>query len=120
MQENAESRLENLKLLLGLDPEGTLQDENLNKKLQWLLDSAEARLKALLGGLDLPPEMEHIIIEVAVIRFNRIGSEGMTANNVEGESQHFSTSDFSGFMEEITAWLDAQNRNSRRGGFKFL
>ncbi len=108
--------LENLKMLLGIDPEDSSQDEKLN----WLLDSARARLKVLLGGLDPPPEMEHIVIEVAVIRFNRIGSEGMAINNVEGETQHFNSNDFSGFMDEINAWLDAQNQNSRRGGFMFL
>ena len=106
--------LKDLKLLL--DPEDKTQD----KKLQWILKSARARLKVLLGGLDPPPEMGHIITEVAVIRFNRIGSEGMTINNVEGEDQHFSSSDFSGFMDEINAWLDARKQNSRRGGFRFL
>ena len=74
----------------------------------------------MLGGLDPPSEMEHIVIEVAVIRFNRIGSEGMLINNVEGETQHFNSNDFSGFMDEINAWLDMQNQNSRRGGFRFL
>lgn len=108
--------LKDLKLLLGIDPEDKTQD----KKLQWILKSARARLKVLLGGLDPPPEMGHIITEVAVIRFNRIGSDGMTINNVEGEDQHFSSSDFSGFMDEIHAWLDTQNPNSRRGGFRFL
>ena len=108
--------LKDLKLLLDIDPEDKSQD----KKLQWILKSVRARLKVLLGGLDPPPEMSHIITEVTVIRFNRIGSEGMTINNVEGETQHFNNNDFAGFMEEINAWLDTQNPNSRRGGFRFL
>lgn len=108
--------LGNLKMLLGMDPEDSSQD----KKLNWLLDSARARLKVLLGGLDPPSEMEHIVTEVAIIRFNRIGSEGMTVNNVEGETQHFNSNDFAGFMDEISAWLDARKQNSRRGGFRFL
>lgn len=74
----------------------------------------------MLGGLDPPAEMEHIVTEVAVIRFNRIGSEGMTINVVEGENLHFSSNDFAGFMDEINAWLDARNQNSKRGGFRFL
>lgn len=108
--------LGNLKLLLGIDPEDSSQD----KKLDWLLDAARARLKVLLGGCEPPPEMEHIVTEVAIIRFNRIGSEGMLINNVEGETQHFSNNDFAGFMDEINAWLDARKPNSRRGGFRFL
>ena len=108
--------LKDLKLLLDINPEDKSQD----KKLQWILKSARARLKFLLGGLDPPPEMEHIVTEVSVIRFNRIGSEGMTINNVGGEDQHFCSNDFAGFMDEINAWLDTQNQNSRRGGFRFL
>ncbi len=108
--------LKDLKLLLDINPEDKSQD----KKLQWILKSARARLKFLLGGLDPPPEMEHIVTEVSVIRFNRIGSEGMTINNVEGETQHFSSNDLAGLMDEINAWLDTQNQNSRRGGFRFL
>ena len=94
--------LKDLKLLLGMDPEDASQDD----KLLWILQSARARLKVLLGGLDPPAEMEHIITEAAVIRFNRIGSEGMTINVVEAENLHFSGSDFAGFMDEINAWLD--------------
>lgn len=112
--------LENLKMLLGIDPEETSQDENLNKKLNWLLGSAEKRLRVLLGGLDPPPELEYIIIEVAVIRFNRLGSEGFLSHTVEGESQAFNDYDFAGFMDEINAYLDGRNENLRRGGFRFL
>ena len=56
--------LKDLKLLLGMDPEDASQDD----KLLWILQSARARLKVLLGGLDPPAEMEHIITEAAVIR----------------------------------------------------
>ena len=108
--------LKDLKLLLGMEPEDVSQDE----KLLWILSSARARLKVLLGGLDPPAEVEHIVTEVAVIRFNRIRSEGMTINVVEGENLHFSSNDFAGFMDGINAWLDARNQNSKRGGFRFL
>ena len=87
--------LKDLKLLLGMDPKDDSQDD----KLLWILSSARARLKVLLGGVDPPAEMEHIITEAAVIRFNRIGSEGMTINTVEGENLHFNSNDFAGFMD---------------------
>ena len=108
--------LEDLKILLGIE----LGDNSQDKKLHWILDSVNARLKVLLGGVDPPDEMKHVITEVAVIRFNRIGSEGMSINTVEWENQHFNQNDFAGFMDEITAWLDSQSKNSRKGGFKFL
>lgn len=106
--------LENLKMLLGI--EESSQDE----KLEWIIDSVTARLKLLLGGADPPEDMNHIITEVAVIRFNRIGSEGLSSHAVEGETQSYSSeNDFDPFMDEIQAFLDIQ-KDAQRGRLKFL
>ena len=107
--------LKNLKLLLGLDE----NDTSLDAKLKLLLSMATARLKLLLGGIEPPESMEHIIVEVAIIRFNRIGSEGVASHTVEGESLQFADSDFDGFADEIQAFLDSQSESSR-GRVRFI
>ena len=107
--------LNNLKLLLGIDPADTTLDE----KLLLLVDTATARLKILLGGIEPPERMAHIILEAAVARFNRIGSEGLSSHTVEGESLSFSENDFAGYLDEIQAWLDAQ-KGGARGRLRFL
>ena len=108
--------LENLKLMLGI----AADDADRDKLLELLISQTTARLKLLLGGIEPPEEMEHIILEVSVIRFNRIGSEGMTSHSVEGESLSFNAADdFSGFTDEIQAYLDKQKDNSR-GKVRFL
>ena len=105
--------LENLKLLLGID--GT----DLDERLKLILANTTARLKLLLGGIEPPDELDHIILEVAIIRFNRIGSEGMTSHSIEGESTNYGEDDFAGFTDEIQAFLDAQ-KNNTRGKVRFL
>ena len=107
--------LESLKIMLGIDAADTAQDEKLNL----LIDTATARLKILLGGIDPPESMWHIIREVAIIRFNKIGSEGLSSHSVEGESLSFSENDFSAFSDEIQAFLDAQETGTR-GRVRFL
>lgn len=107
--------LKELKTLLGIEDE----DEQLNEKLITIIDSVRSRLKLLLGGMEVPDEMGHIIVEVAVIRFNRLGSEGMSSHNVEGESISYSENDFEGYMEEIQAFLNTQ-KEARRGKVRFL
>jgi hypothetical protein len=107
--------LQNLKLLLGLDE----SDTSLDAKLSLLLTMTTARLKLLLGGIEPPKSMEHIITEVAVIRFNRIGSEGVASHSVEGESLQFTDGDFDGFADEIQAFLDSQKEGTR-GRVRFL
>lgn len=108
--------LENLKLLLGLSEEN---DTALDTKLQLILNGAKRRLKMLLGGIEPPEEMEDIIVEVAIKRFNRIGSEGLDSHSVEGESLSFSDGDFDEFSGEIQAWLNAQ-KDSKRGKVRFI
>lgn len=107
--------LEDLKMLLGIDA----NDSDLDNKLNLILKNTKARLKLLLGGIDPPEDMNHIIIDVAIIRFNRIGSEGLASHSVEGESLSFADSDFDAFSNEIQAWLNSQKENTR-GKVRFL
>ena len=107
--------LNNLKLMLGIDAKDTSRDE----LLKLLLATARARLKLLLGGTEPPESMEHIIREVSIIRFNKIGSEGMGSHTVEGESLTFNEDDFAAFADEIQAYLDTQTE-SARGRVRFL
>lgn len=107
--------LNELKLLLGIAVEDTSEDAKLNL----LYADATERLKLLLGGIEPPESMEHIIREVAIIRYNRIGSEGMASHTVEGESQSFAENDFAAYADEIQAFLDAQ-KESARGRVRFL
>ena len=107
--------LDDLKILLGIDA----SDKDSDEKLLLILESVRNRLKLLLGGMEVPPSMQHIVTEVAVIRFNRLGSEGMSSHNVEGESMSYNDNDFDGFMDEIQAFLDSQ-KESKRGRVRFI
>ena len=107
--------LDKLKLMLEISAEDTTLDE----KLLLIISNTTSRLKLLLGGINPPETMDHIILEVAIIRFNRIGSEGMASHSVEGESYSFSDGDFDGFSDEIQAFLDTQ-KESTRGKVRFL
>lgn len=107
--------LDNLKIMLGI----AADDKDPDDRLKLILSNTTARLKLLLGGIDPPDEMNHIILDVAIMRFNRIGSEGLSSHSVEGESLSFTDSDFDGFAGEIQAWLDLQ-KESTRGKVRFL
>lgn len=105
--------LNDLKLLLDIT------ETDLDSKLNLILDITKKRLKALLGGVEPPAELEYIIIEVAVIRFNRINSEGLSSHSVEGENLSFTDNDFNGFSDDIQAWLDSQ-KEVKKGKVRFL
>ena len=107
--------LNNLKLMLGIEKTDKDRDELLTQ----LICVATARLKILLGGQIPPDSMNHIIIEVAIRRFNKLGSEGMGSHSVEGESITFTDDDFAPFSGEIQAFLNSQ-KESARGKVRFL
>ena len=109
--------LDNLKLLLGIDA----KDDSLDDKLNLIIELTTSRLKVLLGGAaEIPKELQYIITEVAVIRFNRIGSEGLSSHGVEGESLSFTDDDFAGYKAEIQAYLDKVDCTAQKGDFLFI
>lgn len=107
--------LQDLKALLGFYD----VDEVRDAKLELLLSFAQKQLQVRLGGIEPPTELGYIVIEVAVKRFNRIGSEGFDSHTVEGESITLNDKDFDSFENDIQAWLDAQ-KGSTRGKVRFL
>ena len=108
--------LEDLKLLLGL---AAVKDDGLDQKLNLILSGTKSRLKSLLGGINPPEELNYIILEVSVIRYNKIGSEGLSTHIVEGEHQTFSSDDFAGYRDDIQDFLDRQVGASK-GQVRFL
>ena len=106
--------LDDLKLLLGI------ADTSQDAKLRWIINATRSRLRLLLGDIEPPESMNYIITEVSVIRFNRIGSEGMSSQSVDGETMTFSDSDFDGYKDEIQAFLDKESSLARKGGFRFI
>ena len=108
--------LDDLKRMLGLSDQ---KDEQLDKKLNWILDTTKARLKVLLGGIEPEDDLDYIITEVAIVRYNRIGSEGTQSHTVEGESTSFLSSDFDAYMDDIQAYKEQKNLDISKGGIRW-
>lgn len=94
--------LENVKELLG-------NPKNIDDKLNVIIELTQKRLGNLLSVKEVPEELEYIVIEVSVIRFNRIGSEGVSSHSVEGESMSFNDDDFDSYDKDIRSWLNNQS-----------
>lgn len=79
----------------------------------------EQRLKVLISSDEVPQELSYIVIEVSVARFNRIGSEGLSSHNVEGEQMTWSNDDFKPYAKDIEAYLKNKT-NSTQGRVRFI
>ena len=107
--------LANLKLLLDL----TDSDTELDVKLNLIIEQSKKKVLAYLPNVTLvPDELSYIVLELSVMRFNRIGNEGMTNYSKEGQSIAYGV-DMSNYKSDIKAWLLKQADNDR-GVVRFL
>ena len=107
--------LTNLKLLLDL----TDFDTELDVKLDLIIEQSKKKVLAYLPNVTLvPDELSYIVLELSVVRFNRIGNEGMTSYSQDGESIAYGA-DMSDYEADIKAWLSKQVNNDR-GVVRFL
>lgn len=107
--------LEKIKTLLNI------QDNAQDAVLDILIDNVTSHLTALLGK-EVPQELNFIIVEITIRRFNRIGSEGMKSESVEGHSISFYDLDeeFTPYESIIDKHKDDDGIESGRGKVLFI
>lgn len=86
----------------------TTPTEAQKRLLETVINLTQSKLLARLpgDGKAVPGGLEHIVIEVAIERFNRIGSEGMSQESQDGHSVVFTDDPFKAYEAEIQAYID--------------
>lgn len=107
--------LENIKSLLGIAND----DVDRDNVIKLLISLATKRLTRLIAGIEPPEELDYIIIDVVVSRYNRIGSEGLSSHSVEGESQTFTDDDFKKFNKDIEDFVKS-SKTGQIGRVSFI
>src|SRR5699024_12176672 len=70
--------------------------------------------------LTIPEELDYIVTECAIARYNRIGSEGMDSESMDGHSASYVDKDLSDYEDEILDYLGDDADGSKKGDIKFL
>lgn len=96
------------------------ENKDLDNKLWLIIDNAQMRVLSHLpdGTSPVPMELEYIVCELAVSRFNRLGNEGMSNFSQEGESIVYGD-DLAPYLPAIQAWISRQ-RDNTKGRVRFL
>lgn len=103
-------------LLLGLSD----APDEIKDKVQTIIGMTEQRFTLLLN-MPVPSALSYIIVEVAIARYNRIGSEGVSHHAVQGETMTWTDDDFEPYKDDIQAWLDAQDDPTiTKGRIRFI
>lgn len=77
-----ENIIDKIQLLTGAD-------DNQLELLETIVYLVESKVLNRIGELEVPKKLEFIVIELSVARFNRIGSEGLKSESVDGAVQTY-------------------------------
>lgn len=118
MAEDTAKTLADLKTMIGLKSDS--QDDVLKLIIENTTQALQFKLG--LGSNDkFPQELNYILLEVCIRRFNRRKNEGMTAYSQEGQSMTFNSNDFDDFADDINAWKqDHQKAVKSLGKVSFI
>lgn len=98
-----------------------LLGDNVNKEqVETVIELVESKLLLRLaqlvpGTIVIPDSLKFIVVELAIVRFNRIGSEGMSVETVEGHSATYENL-LSSYEDDILAWAEEQGYSKERRG----
>ena len=80
-----------------------------NPQVEAIYSKIAERLLHRIKETEIPLELEYIVEEATIRRFNRIGSEGMKSESVEGHSVTYLDGDeLAPYESAIVAYLEAQ------------
>lgn len=100
--------LNRIKVLLG-----TVNNEEL---LSEITELTRDKILYHIKEAEIPKELEFVLIELAIQRYNRIGSEGISSESVDGKSVSYE-SDFEAYIPQLDEYL--VNKGKKKG-FKLL
>ena len=86
-----------------------ITDTSLDAQLNDFIDRITDRLLLRLGVPTLPVELQFIVVECTVKRFNLKGNEGMASYSQEGESVTYSDL-LDEYKDDIALWVHTQNK----------
>ena len=95
----------------------TLLQINDNDELIYeIVEITKEKILNYINEKELPSELEFILVELSIERYNRIGSEGIASESVDGKNVSYEDN-----FENCKQYLDDYIfRNNKNKGFKLL
>ena len=100
-----------MKVLLGIT------DNTDNEELLYeIVEITKSKILNYINRTKIPKELEFVLVELSIQRFNRIGSEGIASENIDGKSVSYDD-DFVGYKHYLYDYI---SRNSIKKGYGLL
>ena len=81
-----------------------------------IVEITKEKILNYINQEELPKELEFILVEMAISRFNKIGSEGFSSESTDGKSISYED-DFENYKQYLDDYLFKTGQNK---GFKLL
>ena len=100
-----------MKVLLGIT------DNTDNEELLYeIVEITKSKILNYINQTKIPKELEFVLVELSIQRFNRIGSEGIASESIDGKSISYDD-DFIGYKHYLDDYI---SRNSVKKGYRLL
>lgn len=105
----------NQKTLINVKTRLSIDDKLQDDLLELLINDAEKHLKLLIDVKEVPEELDFIIENVVVTKFNRRGSEGFKSESVGEHSISIETDDFKPYVAILDKYIQVDPYTTRVG-----
>ena len=106
--------LDYIKILLGLE-----DDDSQDEILAILLSNAVSTINVYLGVNELPNELEFVAEQLAIIKYNKLGSEGISTEKIDVLSTTYQADELASFKTILDSYK-ANNNLATTKRVKFL
>ena len=100
--------LNRIKTLLGIP--------DIDELIYEITELTKSKILNYINEVELPLELEFVLVELTIQRYNRIGSEGIASESVDGKSVSYED-----IFENYKPYLDDYiSRSGKSKGYKLL
>lgn len=99
--------LERVKMFLGI------KDNDRNDLLNEIIWFNETKLTGYIGVSSLPLDLEWIVVELSIERFNKMGNEGISRQRIDSNDLTFEDS-FSKYLVYLDEYMNKKNKRRVR------
>lgn len=103
--------LDTLKLML------MINDDKKDTLLEQILKMCEAPVLSYINENTLPHMLNWIVIEMAIIRYNKLKSEGIASESIDGGSITFINNAFDLYKADLDTYIANKNKNKKGATF---
>ena len=102
--------LNRIKVLLGIN------DYDNAELINEIIELTKSKILNYIDKTELPKELEFVLVELSIQRYNQIGSEGISSESVDGKSVSYEA-DFEGYKHYLDDYI---SKNSISKGFRLI